>query len=72
MERPAVGGDRGQKIELAPLGGKWDGAKLYSSTTHQRFEVGKDGRRTRKFFSRRCATLVNYQPLSPAFRPQHG
>ena len=43
MERPAVGGDRRQKIELAPLGGKWDGAKLYSSTTHQRFEVGKDG-----------------------------
>jgi hypothetical protein len=38
-----VGGDHGQKIELAPLGGKWDGAKLYRFNTHQHFEVGKHG-----------------------------
>lgn len=25
LERPAVGGDRGLRIEPAPLGGKWDG-----------------------------------------------
>jgi hypothetical protein len=42
MERPAVGGDRGQKIELAPLGGKWDGAKLYIFNTHQRLVLGKN------------------------------
>jgi hypothetical protein len=41
MERPAVGGDRGQKIELAPLGGKWDGAEFYIFNTHQRFAVSK-------------------------------
>jgi len=34
------------KIELAPLGGKWDGAEFYAFNTHQGFWLGKDRQET--------------------------
>ena len=54
------------KIELAPLGGKWDGAEFYSPNTHQRFYIGKQSQVREMQIRLECASLVSTRAFACA------